>query len=215
MKEVCDELKSYLDTDSLYNDWLSQQLKQDLQKYNKLKDFLLIVETDPRSKKLQLRVNFDEKQVVVFNEVRYLEWLLPGMSTAHKTIPLTIRSQSKEAYTRYPIAMALQAALASFGIAKKGITDDNGILLVSSLQVTTDHRIIFFPLVIAKMLLTLLYIQAVRDLIKEALGGSKRSRRWIKWDSADLDSWVGQVSNKVFALQVGLLCLSKNAWQQS
>jgi hypothetical protein len=39
-------------------------------------------------------------QVVVFKEVRYLESLLSGMSTSHKSIPHTIRSKAKEAINR-------------------------------------------------------------------------------------------------------------------
>lgn len=176
LKEVCDELKGYLETDQLYNDWLTQQLKADTQKYNKLKDFLVIVEEDTRTGSKNVRVNFDEKQVIIFKEVRYLEWLLPSMSTAHKTIPSTIRSQSKEAFNRYPIAMAIEAALSGFSQAKQVINESNMQLLAA-------------------------HIQSVREIIKEALGGSKRSKRWIKWDSNDISDWVGQLSNKVFSLQ--------------
>lgn len=172
LKEVCDELRSYLDTNALYNEWLSQQLRTDSQRYNKVKDFLLLVDDENKG----VRVNFDDRQVTVFKEVRYLEWLLPSMSTAHKTIPRTIQSQSMEAYARYPTAMALQAAISGFVLAKKHINDSNEILLAS-------------------------LVVAVRDTIKEAFGGSKRSKRWIKWDTPDLNEWVGQLSSRVVALQ--------------
>lgn len=176
LKEVCDELRNYLSTDALYNEWLSVQLKTDTQKYAKTKDFLLLVDEDLRTHRKSLRVNFDEKQIVVFKEVRFLEWLLPTMTTAHKTIPLTIRSQSKEAYNRYPIAMALQAGLAGFAQAKRGINESNSLLLAT-------------------------HIQAIRDIIKEAFGGSKRAKRWVKWDSVDIEEWSGQFSSKVLNLQ--------------
>ena len=176
LKEVCDELKNYLDTEQLYREWLSVQLKSDVSRYSKMKDFLLLVEKDPRTGKRVLRVNFDDKQIVVFKEVRYLEWLLPGMSTSHKTIPSTIVKASREAYARYPTATALQAALAGFSQAKTGITAENALLLAT-------------------------HISAVREVVKEAMGGSQRTKRWIKWDSADLGEWVGHFSNKVYALQ--------------
>ena len=177
LKEVCNELHSYLDTDSLYKDWLQQQLRGDTQKYSKLKEFLLLVVEDPRTGHRMLQVNFDDKQVIVFKEVRYLEWLLPGMSTTHKVIPSTLLSMSREAYARYPVATALQAALSGFAQAKSGITASNSVLLTTQ-------------------------VQAVRDVIKEAIGGSKRTKKWIKWDSAtDLNDWVGQFSSKVYALQ--------------
>ncbi len=174
LKEICTELRNYLDTDKLYSDWLSEQLKVDqAQKYGKFKDFLLLVNSDN-----SIKVNFDEKQVVIFKEVRYLEWLLPGMTTAHKTIPLTIRAQSKECYNRYPVAMALSAALNTFTNVKLNINDSNSLLL-------SNH------------------IQTVREVIKEAFGGNKKNRRWIKWDSdaTDLNEWVSSLTNKIFALQ--------------
>eukprot|EP01041_Mallomonas_annulata_P000303 gene303-544_t len=169
LKEVCDELRNYLDTEQLIKDWFGQQIKTEENKFTKC---LLLVEDDPRTHRKFLRVNFDSKQVVLFKEVRYLEWLLP----AGKTIPSTVRSLSKVAFTRYPIAMALQAALSTFIQAKKGITTENSILLVT-------------------------YILGVREMIKEAMGGSSRSKRWIKWDTSDLNDWVGQFSNKVYSLQ--------------
>jgi dynein heavy chain 1, cytosolic len=174
LKEVCDELRNYLDTNVLYNEWLSQQLRIDMQRSNRVKDFLLVIEEDNKIE--PIRVNFDERQVVNFKEVRYLEWLLPSMSTTHKTIPRTIQSQSAEAYARYPVATALQAAISGFYLAKKHIHDRNEILLAG-------------------------HISAVRDAMKEAFGGSKRSKRWIKWDSTDLNDWVSQLSSKVITLQ--------------
>ncbi len=178
LKEMCDELKSYLTTDQLYNDWLSQQLtKTDNTRYSKAREFLLLVENDTRSPSHKLlTINFDERQVTVFKEVRYLEWLLPQMNTAYKAIPHTIRSHAKEAFARYPTAMALQAALAGFSQSKAGINSSNSRLLVT-------------------------HVQAVRDVIKEAMGVSKRTKKWIKWDSADLSDWVTLLSSKVYTLQ--------------
>ena len=146
LKEICDELKGYLDTDSLYKDWLSTQLKSDSRKYNKTQEFLLIIDEDTITGNKKLKVNFDEKQINLFKEVRYLEWLLPNMSTTHKTLPSTLIQASKDAYAHYPIAIALQAALAGYMQAKNGINKTNYLLLVAQEQ-------------------------AVRDLILEAFGG--------------------------------------------
>ena len=176
LKEVCDELRSYLDVSQIYEEWLSVQLKTDYSKYNKLKDFLLLVEEDPRDLKKHLKVNFENKLVVVFKEVKYLEWLLPNMNMAHKTIPHTIKARSTEAYGRYPVALALQSALAGFAQAKKKINDSNAILLNS-------------------------HVQTVREVVREALGGSKRQSKWIKWDAKELHDWVSHLSNKIFSLQ--------------
>ena len=119
LREVCDELRSYLDVEQLYKDWVTQQMKADnLQKYSKSSDFVLLVEEDYRSIKV-LKVNFDPKQVVLFKEVRYLEGLLAEMKSG-KTIPATIKTLATEAYARYPISMALEAALSGFSHAKQG-----------------------------------------------------------------------------------------------
>ena len=50
-------------------------------------------------------------------QVRYLEWLLPGMSTTSTTltIPETIKDKAKAAFARYPVAMALQVGVRVYG----------------------------------------------------------------------------------------------------
>ena len=172
LKEVCDELQNYLDTDQLYKVWKEKLLRSDdMKRYGKYKDFVLLTQEDPVTGELSLKVNFDEKQTVLVNEVRHLEWLLPGMQ-ASSSIPATIKSLSKEAHTRYPIAVALQAGLASFYRAKSGLRDENSKLLVS-------------------------YIEPIREMVKEAIGGSRASKRWIKWETADLKNWVNTFSSRI------------------
>lgn len=177
LKEVCDELRNYLDTNTIYEDWLNLQMKTDGYKYSKTKDFLLLVEEDPRSPTGNkfLKVNFDHKQIIVYKEVKYLEWLLPSMNVAHKIIPSTIRSRALEAYHRYPTVLILESTLQVYHTAKSRINAGNVALLAN-------------------------HLQAVRDMIKDAFGGSKRSR-WIKWDSPELSDWVNSFTLKVNSLQ--------------
>jgi len=161
LKEVCDELRKYLDTEQLYKAWKEKQLKaEDMKKYNQFKDFLLLIVEDHTSGLKKIQVNFEDKQTVLFQEVRHLEWLLPGMSTSSKSIPATIRSLSKEAQMRYPAAMALQAGLATFARAKKDLCDEDSKLLVS-------------------------YIEPIREMVKEAIGGGG-IKRWVKWDAKEI-----------------------------
>lgn len=172
LKEVCDELHGYLDPEKLYKAWREEQLKADYRAYNRLKEFILLVEEDPISMRKFIRVNFEPSHVELFKEVRYLDWLLPSMSNSSTSIPASIRSLAKEAYVRYPVAVALQAALASFVNAKRHMSDENSILLIS-------------------------YIESVRELINEAMGGTKKTQRWIKWDSPDLNDWVARLTARV------------------
>ena len=194
LKEVCDELNNYLDTQVIYDEWLQTQLRYDSSsnainnsnssaasttnsgRYNKsLKDLLLLIDHDPRTLQKYLYVNFDETQIIIYKEVKYLEWLLPSMSVAHKTIPSSIKSKANEAYVRYPIAIALQSILSIFHQSKLKLTSSNSLLLFT-------------------------HIKSVREIINEAIGGSKRSR-WIKWDTTDLNEWINILSNKVYTLQ--------------
>lgn len=175
LKEVCDELRSYLDTNQIYETWLQDQLKSEQNKYSKIKDFLILVENDPRGTHRILKVNFEDRQVLVYKEVKYLEWLLPTMTGAHKSIPNSIKSRAAEAHYRYPVALALESALASYNNAKSKLNSSNAALLVN-------------------------HLQAVREVIKEAIGGSKRMK-WIKWDSPELNDWVGQLVSKIYSLQ--------------
>jgi len=70
LKEVCTGLSNSLGTDNLYAEWLSAQLKGDSsKKLGGSKDFLMLVDEDSRTMRKSLRVNFDEKQVVVYKEV--------------------------------------------------------------------------------------------------------------------------------------------------
>lgn len=180
LKEVCDELRSYLDTDQLFKDWVRSQLKiEDAETMNRTSTFLLLVDQDVKHKKF-IRVNFDIKQMLLFKEVRYLEWLLPTLpqstSAVVKSIPTTVKTHSKVAFARYPVAMALQDALFALSNAKKGITEMNMILLVS-------------------------HIQGIRDMISEAILKPKRSKRRVSWESTDLNDWVAQLSNKIYIFQ--------------
>lgn len=172
LKEVCDELRGYLNPEKLYKTWRDEQLKTDYRAYNRLKEFILLVDEDPISMKKFIRVNFEASHAELFKEVKYLDWLLPSLSSSTNSIPATIRSIAKEAYSRYPVAVALQAALSSFYDAKRNMSETNAVLLNS-------------------------YIEPVREVINEAMGGTKRAQRWIKWDSTDLNEWVSRISIRV------------------
>ena len=176
LKEVCEELRGYLDPERLYKVWREEQLRADYRSYNRLKEFILLVEEDPISMRKFIRVNFEQSHVELFKEVRYLDWLLPTLSQSSNSIPASIRGVAKEAYARYPVAVTLQAALSSFINAKKYMTEENSMLLIS-------------------------YIEPVREAINEAMGGTKRTQRWVKWDSPELQEWVVRLSSRVNEFQ--------------
>jgi dynein heavy chain 1, cytosolic len=198
LKETCDELLSHLNVNQYYKDWVEQNLKQmkdEDDRYRRTKDYLLIVEEDRRTGLKYIRVNFDDRHVILFKEVRYLTWLLPQMTTIHQTIPVSIINQSAEAYSRYPIAMALDASISSYRHVLR----------------SADHR--------AQLLLAS-HIRNVRETINEAFGISKRYKdEFIMTWQASIDStsvnkdslgnWSNQLSAKVYALQDRVEDISK------
>lgn len=174
LKEVCDKLRSDLDINQIYEEWKVRNLQSEDSKYKATNDFLLLVESD-RAGSRGVRVNFDERQVQVYKEVKYLEWLLPTTDIPNKIIPSTIKSRATEAFNRYPVALALQSTLANYLNARAKITSGSAVLLVAQMQ-------------------------EVREAFNEAMGGSTK-RKWVKWSSADLNEWVTQVTSRVYNLQ--------------
>lgn len=175
LKDTCDSLRGFLATGKIYEDWIAAHIQADSSKYAKVKDFLLVVETDARGVR-GLKVNFDDRQIVIYKEVQYLEWLLPKMNVAQKTIPSSIKGRSKEAFGRYPIALALESAIVSYNNANAKITASTRPLLIK-------------------------HIEEVRELFNEAIGGGKK--KWVRWDSpvATLNEWVNHLVAKIINLQ--------------
>lgn len=188
LKEICDELRSNLDTDSLYKDWVSVQLKSDAivsqKMFNpKLDKMLFVVEYDPVSNAKCIRVNFDNRHVVLFKEIHCLEWLLPSINSIHKTIPGTLRDVAKKASARYAVAMALQSGLSCISQTSELIDDEVAVLVTS-------------------------YAQALRESIMEAfkevnIGQAANSLPPVDFESPPgyLNDWIQVFSQKVNNLQ--------------
>lgn len=174
LKEVCDKLRSDLDINQIYEEWKTRNLQAEDSKYRSTNDFLLLVDAD-RAGFRMLRVNFDDRQVQVYKEVKYLEWLLPSTDIKNKIIPSTIKSRAVEAFNRYPVALALQSTLANYNNAKGKITAGSALLLIGQ-------------------------VQEVREAFNEAMGGSSK-RKWVKWSSNELNDWVSQITSRVYNLQ--------------
>jgi hypothetical protein len=94
-------------------------------------------------------------------------------------VPMAIRHLSDQASERYPYAMALQSTLRTYTQTRQHITADAEPLLMS-------------------------HLKAIRDVVTEAFTTTK-GRKWVKWDSPDLSTWVTAFSERVFTLQVRML----------
>ena len=179
LQTICDELRSNLDIENLYSEWISVQLKSDITRYQKTKDFPLLVMERPHSGHRYLHVNFEMSHLQLCKEVSYLEHLLPtlGLSASRK-IPPTIVAVAQEARLRYPLAQRLQAAVSLYTQCTQSLSVDARILLAARV---TD----------------------VREVIKEVFGGTKRSQfRWVKWvGTPSVDEWISHLTSTCHVLK--------------
>jgi len=177
LKGVCEELLRNLDTEALFAGWVKEMHAEVLGKkqQQQLQQHQVLVVGRDRTGAPCLKVNFDESTVMLFKEVRHLQWL--GFR-----IPAAIKILAEKAAERYPYAMALQATLRALEqtlrqCSSKG--DDGGEEGV--------REIALEPLLEG-------HIQAVREVVKEAFpstgaGGGGEGRGscsfspTIRWDA--------------------------------
>lgn len=130
LREMCDEMRSYLSIDHLFQDWVHFQLRK--VKGITPETAVLEVKTDQDQVRI-LRVAFDSNLVLLMKEVRFLERLLPDMNS-NKTIPLTIRTLASQASLHYPVYIAIETTLSSFHKIMLEINPQNETLLAASLS---------------------------------------------------------------------------------
>lgn len=115
LKEVCEELIRKLNAEPLFAAWVREThddviargtKQRHVQQHQEEEQQVLVVHRN-RDGVPFLRVNYDEQTVVLFKEVRHMQWL--GFR-----IPAAIRIIAEKAAERYPYAMALQASLQAF-----------------------------------------------------------------------------------------------------
>ncbi|CAM9526710.1 unnamed protein product, partial [Phaeothamnion confervicola] len=107
LRAVCDELLRNLDTQRLFLQWIEEWRAELLRRSGtaRLLEWVLLVGRD-RMGLLQPEVNFDEKTVALFKEVRNLLWLNVQVPEREQKILAKIQ--------RYPSAVALRATLRSY-----------------------------------------------------------------------------------------------------
>lgn len=174
LRKSGDELLAKLDARSFFRNWIMEWEKElTVAATSKMSSFPVIVEPTGRSGILTARVNFDEKNELLFKEIRHLKWLGYG-----KDIPRTLILVSEEALSRYPFAVAIKTALRSYQAVR--------VLVTPEIE----------PLVMPQLL-------EIRECVAEAFDVKLSSssaitkKRRVRWDTKEMTEFVTKLSESV------------------
>ena len=174
LRKAGDELLSKLDARAFFRSWVMDWEKELTSTTStRLHSYPIRIEPDGRDGTLVAKVNFDEKNELLFREIRHLKWL--GFE---KDIPRTLSLVSEETMARYPHAMAIKTALRSYGSVRALITPE------------------LEPLVMPQLL-------AIRECISEAFDAKLDTstaiakKRRVRWDSKEMTDWVIKLTDLV------------------
>ena len=122
LKDIGDNFEKHLNVISIAETHIKemQSLSSDLH----YQDKIFAVVTKKRSDKLELIVNFDEKIISLFKEVRNFKWL-------NLKVPFTLQFKSNEVQLIYPNALSLQDSLRTFNMISSKIDDRLSKLVAS------------------------------------------------------------------------------------
>ena len=177
LRKSCDELLAKLDARSFFRSWVAEWERELTNAATgRLQSYPVVVETD-RESRMIAKVNFDERNELLFKEIRHLKWL--GFE---RDVPRTLTMVSEESIGRYPFAMAIKTALRSYQSVR--------VLVTPELE----------PLVMPQLL-------DIRELVSEAFdvkldtSTAIAKKRRIRWDGREMTDWVSRLSDSVTKLE--------------
>jgi len=168
-----DELLSKLDARAYFRTWVSEWEKELTSANARLQSYPITIESEGRQGTLVAKVNFEEKQELLFREIRHLKWL-----GYERDIPRTLMLISDEAMARYPHAIALKTALRSYAAVRALISPE------------------LEPLVMPQLL-------AIRECISESFdvkldkSTTIAKKRRVRWDTKEMVTWVASLTDLV------------------
>ena len=168
-----DDLLSKLDAQAYFRSWVSEWERELTSTNARLQSYPITIQAKGREGTLVATVNFDEKQELLFREIRHLKWL-----GYEREIPRTMLLVSDEAMARYPHAVAIKTALRSYSAVRALITPE------------------LEPLVMPQLL-------AIRECIAESfdvkLGSSTAitKKRRVRWDTKEMAPLVASLTDLV------------------
>lgn len=174
LRRAGDELLSKLDARAFFRAWVTEWEKELTNATSaRIESYPIIIVPEGREGKLVAKVNFDEKNELLFREIRQLKWL--GFE---KDIPRTLILVSEESVARYPHAMAIKTALRSYAAVRALITPE------------------LEPLVMPQLL-------AIRECISEGFdvklstSTAVSKKRRVRFDTRELPIWVANLTDLV------------------
>ena len=169
-----DELLSKLDARAFFRAWVMEWEKELTSTTStRLHSYPIRIEAEGRDGTLVAKVNFDEKNELLFREIRHLKWL--GFE---RDVPRTLSLVSEETMARYPNAIAIKTALRSYAAVR--------VLITPELE----------PLVMPQLL-------AIRECVSEAFdvkldtSTAVAKKRRVRWDSKEMTEWVSSLTELV------------------
>lgn len=177
LRKSGDELLAKLDARSFFRGWVTEWEKTlTSSATTRLHSYPIVIETD-REGRLFPRVNFEEKNEMLFKEIRHLKWL--GFE---KDVPRTLAMVSEESVGRYPFAQAIKTALRSYLSVRHLITPE------------------LEPLVMPQLL-------EIRETISDAFdvkldtSTAVAKKRRVRWEAREMSEWVGKLADSVTKLE--------------
>lgn len=135
LKEIGQQFESHLNVQKFCDAYI-EEIKSGATEIQPKEKIFNIVQKK-RSNQLELVVNFDEKIINLFKEVRNLNWL-------KVKLPYTITFKAEEAQGLYPYAVSLQESLRTFNLVNSKIDDRIAKLVATyrkEVQVTIEQGI--------------------------------------------------------------------------
>lgn len=173
LRKSGDELLAKLDARGFFRSWVTEWEKElTISASSKLNSYPVIVDANLNGD-FEAKVNFDEKNELLFKEIRHLKWLGFG-----KDIPKTLTMVSEESNARYPFAIAIKTALRSYQAVR--------VLITPELE----------PLVLPQLL-------EIRECVAEAFDVKLSSstavskKRRVRWETKDMTEWVTKLTESV------------------
>jgi dynein heavy chain 1 len=177
LRKAGDELLAKLDAKSFFRSWVTEWEK-DLTSASasRLHSYPVVIQTD-REGRLVAKINFDEKNELLFKEIRHLKWL--GFE---RDVPRTLTMVSEEAIVRYPFAIAIKTALRSYQSVRNLVTPE------------------LEPLVMPQLLQVRENISEAFDVKLDTSTAIARKRR-VRWEAREMSEWVTKLAENVTKLE--------------
>ncbi|CAM9242548.1 unnamed protein product, partial [Chrysoparadoxa australica] len=174
LKGTFDSLMKQIDTNRVYMQWLEEWKHHGTAHTHPQLSMTVssLVTSKGMSGEPLLAVNFDEKTVTLFKEVRHLQWMDFEVPQNSKKLVVKIQELAAKCSKRYPTAVALQSTLRTYAQTMARLDESTLRLLVP-------------------------YLMAIRGTVAESFAVKDR----MHWDSPQVEGFCSTLSEQINTLQ--------------